>query len=143
MFLGTYEPKLDEKGRLILPAKYREQLAGGIVITRGQDRCLYVFPASEFERMYQDLRQAPLSDKQSRDFVRVMLSGASDEIPDRQGRITIPAPLRKYASLDRDLTVVGVGARVEVWDTKSWNEYLKTSEETFATTSQEVLPGLF
>ena len=96
MFLGTYEPKMDDKGRLILPAKFREQLASGLVITRGQDRCLYVFPAREFEEMYQELRRAPLSSRQGRDYVRVMLSGASDEIPDKQGRIVIPPQLRGH-----------------------------------------------
>ena len=102
MFLGTHAPRLDDKGRLILPAKFREQLADGLVITRGQERCLYVFPTAEFERIADQLRQAPVTSKQARDYLRVFLSGASDEMPDKQGRITIPPALRTYAGLTRD-----------------------------------------
>ena len=87
MFLGTHAPRLDEKGRLILPARFREELAGGVILTRGQERCLYVFTTAEFERMYAQLREAPLAQRQARDYVRVMLSGADPQIPDRQGRI--------------------------------------------------------
>jgi len=90
VFLGTYEPRLDEKGRLILPAKYRDELAAGLVLTRGQERCLYVFPMAEFERIAQQLRSAPVNSKQSRDYLRLFLSGATDEVPDKQGRVTIP-----------------------------------------------------
>ena len=112
-------PRLDQKGRLILPAKFRDELAGGVVLTRGQEHCLYAFTASEFERMYAQLREAPLAQKQARDYVRVMLSGADSQIPDKQGRITLPAPLRAYAGLTRDLAVIGAGARVEIWDAEA------------------------
>ena len=119
MFLGTHAPRLDDKGRLILPARFREELAGGVILTRGQERCLYVFTTAEFERMYAQLREAPLAQRQARDYVRVMLSGADPQIPDRQGRITLPAPLRAYAGLDRDLAVIGAGTRVEIWDARA------------------------
>ncbi len=89
MFLGTYTPRMDEKGRLILPAKYREELADGLVLTRGQERCIYVFSAEEFQNVHQQMRQAPLTSRQARDYIRVFLSGASDETPDKQGRVTI------------------------------------------------------
>ncbi|KAE8763312.1 division/cell wall cluster transcriptional repressor MraZ [Georgenia thermotolerans] len=143
MFLGTYEPRLDDKGRLILPAKFREQLAPGLVLTRGQERCLYAFPAAEFENMHDRLRQAPVTSKQARDYLRVFLSGASDEVPDKQGRVTIPANLRQYAGLDRDLAVIGAGARIEIWDAIAWQTYLAEQEEAFAETAEEVVPGLF
>ncbi|GAA1624057.1 division/cell wall cluster transcriptional repressor MraZ [Georgenia ruanii] len=143
MFLGTYEPRLDDKGRLILPAKFREQLAPGIVLTRGQERCLYAFPVAEFENMHDRLRQAPVTSKQARDYLRVFLSGASDEVPDKQGRITIPTNLRQYAGLDRDLAVIGAGARIEIWDAIAWQTYLAEQEEAFAETAEEVVPGLF
>jgi len=87
MFLGTHEPRLDEKGRLILPAKFREDLSSGLVITKGQERCLYVFPAAEFATITETLRQAPVTAKSARDYQRVMFAGAHDEIPDRQGRV--------------------------------------------------------
>ncbi|MFD1504123.1 division/cell wall cluster transcriptional repressor MraZ [Georgenia yuyongxinii] len=143
MFLGTYEPRLDDKGRLILPAKFRDQLAPGVVLTRGQERCLYAFPISEFESMHETLRQAPIASKQARDYLRVFLSGATDEAPDKQGRITIPANLRTYAGLTRDLAVIGAGARIEIWDAGAWETYLAEQEEAFAETAEEVVPGLF
>ncbi|GAA4982912.1 division/cell wall cluster transcriptional repressor MraZ [Kineococcus glutinatus] len=142
MFLGTHTPRLDDKGRLILPAKYRDQLSDGLVITRGQERCLYVFPTAEFERMHDQLRQAPLTRKEARDYLRVFLSGASDEVPDRQGRITIPPLLRSYAGLDRDVAVIGAGSRVEVWDLPTWETYLAAAEQPFADRDEEVLPGI-
>ena len=143
VFLGTHFPRLDDKGRLILPAKFREQLAAGLVVTRGQERCLYVFPAAEFERIHEQLRQAPVTSKQARDYLRVLLSGASDEVPDKQGRVTVPPALRSYAGLDRDCAVIGAGSRVEIWDASSWETYLAEQESAFSETAQEVVPGLF
>lgn len=143
MLLGTYAPKLDEKGRVILPAKFRDELSDGIVVTRGQDRCLYVFAASEFEVLNDKIRQAPLTSKEARDFMRVFLSGASAETPDKQNRITLPVPLRDYAGLGRDLTVIGAGHRAEIWDTTAWETYLAEQETAFANISEEVIPGLF
>ncbi|MDN5715861.1 MAG: division/cell wall cluster transcriptional repressor MraZ [Janibacter sp.] len=142
MFLGTHTPKLDDKGRLFLPAKFRDKLAGGLVMTRGQERCLYVFPMDEFVKVTQKFQGAPTSSKAARDYMRVFLSGASDEIPDKQGRVTVPAALRQYAGLDRDCTVIGTGSRVEVWDTAAWNDYLASTEQAFADQSEEVIPGL-
>lgn len=143
MLLGTYTPKLDDKGRVILPAKFREDLAGGIVVTRGQERCLYVFSTAEFERTHDRIREAPLSNKQARDFLRMFLSGASAETPDGQNRITIPPPLRAYAGLEKDLVVTGVGARAEIWNATAWNEYMTAQESTYAELEEEVIPGLF
>ena len=99
MLLGTHTPKLDDKGRVILPAKFRDDLGAGVVITRGQDRCLYVFSTEEFERVHERIREAPLSNKQARDFLRMFLSGASAEKPDGQNRITVPPALRAYAAM--------------------------------------------
>jgi MraZ protein len=143
VLLGTHSPRLDEKGRLILPAKYRDELADGLVLTRGQERCLYVFSQKEFERIHEQMREAPISSRQSRDYLRVFLSGASDEVPDKQGRVTIPQNLRKYAGLDRDLAVIGVGTRAEIWDAQAWEDYLAEKEGSFSDTDEEALPGLF
>ena len=143
MFLGTHEPKLDTKGRIILPARFREDLADGLVITKGQERCLYIFPANEFSVITEKLRQAPVTEKSARDYLRVMFAGAHDEVPDKQGRVTIPTGLREYASLEKDCVVIGANTRVEIWDSTSWNKYLKDREKTFADVSKEVLPGLF
>lgn len=143
MFLGTYAPKLDDKGRIILPAKFWEELSSGVVVTRGQERCLYVFSQREFESIHEKIRQAPVSNKQARDFNRMFLSGANQETPDKQRRVTIPATLREWAGLDRDLTVIGAGNRAEIWDTKAWDEYYATTENDFANTAEEVIPGIF
>ncbi|GAA0324158.1 division/cell wall cluster transcriptional repressor MraZ [Kineococcus aurantiacus] len=142
MFLGTHTPRLDDKGRLILPARFRDQLLDGLVITRGQDRCLYVFPMQEFQRMHEELRRAPLTNKEARDYQRVFLSGASSEVPDKQGRVTVPPLLRQYAGLDRDVAVIGAGSRVELWDLPTWETYLQDAETSFAERSEEVLPGI-
>jgi MraZ protein len=143
MFLGTYAPKLDEKGRIILPAKFRDELEGGVVLTRGQDRCIYVFSTREFEELHERMRQAPVTSKQARDYMRVFLSGAHAETPDKQHRVTIPAALRTYAGLGRDLAVIGAGSRAEIWDAEAWDEYLTANESAFADTAEEVIPGLF
>ena len=141
MFLGTYTPRLDEKGRLILPAKFRSQLAPGLVMTRGQERCLFLLPLDEFRRMHDQIRQAPVTSKQARDYLRVFLSGASDELPDKQGRISIPPALRTYAGLDRDVAVIGAGTRVEIWDLAAWEAYLAEQESGYADTAEEVFPN--
>lgn len=142
MFLGTYTPRLDDKGRLILPAKFRDRLAGGLVVTRGQERCLYIFPMDEFVRLAEAARTAPMTNKSVRDFQRVLLSGASDEIPDKQGRVVVPSTLRTYAGLARDCTVIGAGSRVELWDTTAWDTYLGSTEQAFSDQAEEVFPGL-
>jgi MraZ protein len=143
MLLGTHNPKLDDKGRVILPAKFRDDLGAGVVITRGQERCLYVFSTTEFERVHERIREAPLNNKQARDFLRMFLSAASAEKPDSQNRITIPPALRSYAALERDLVVTGVGAHAEIWNADAWNAYAESNEETYAEMEQEVIPGLF
>lgn len=143
MFLGTFTPKLDDQGRLILPSKFRDDLAEGLVITRGQERCLYVFSESEFAQMHDRIREAPITSKQGRDYLRVFLSGAHAETPDKQGRVTVPAALRQYASLDRDLAVIGAGSRAEIWDAEAWQRYLAEQESAFADIEEEVIPGMF
>jgi MraZ protein len=142
VFLGTYAPRLDEKGRIILPAKFADDLADGVVMTRGQERCIYVFSASEFAAMHDRIRQAPVTSRDARNYLRVFLSGAHDETPDKQRRVTIPPALRAYAGLERDLAVLGVGDRVEIWDATAWERYLAEHEDAFADTAGEVVPGI-
>ena len=143
MFLGTHNPRLDDKGRVILPAKFREGLAEGVVITKGQERCLYVFPETEFTRIAEALQQAPMSSKTARAYSRVFFASAHDETPDKQGRVTVPPALRDYAGLSRDCAVIGANTRVEIWDSTAWTDYLAASEEQFSSMSEEVLPGIF
>jgi MraZ protein len=142
MFLGTHAPKLDEKGRLFLPAKYRDELSGGVVITKGQERCLYVFPIEEFTRITEALRAAPVTAKGVRDKTRILFASASDEVPDKQGRITVPPGLRAYAGLVRDCAVIGANTRLEIWDAGAWEAYLAAQEDSYSDAEEEVLPGI-
>jgi MraZ protein len=142
MFLGTHTPRLDDKGRLALPAKFRSDLEEGLVITKGQERCLFVFPLTEFNRVTELLRTAPVTDRRVRDYSRVFFASASHEIPDGQGRITVPQQLRQYAGLTKDCAVIGANTRVEVWDAESWQSYLDSTEQAFVDAQEEVLPGL-
>ncbi|HAN71386.1 MAG TPA: cell division/cell wall cluster transcriptional repressor MraZ [Actinobacteria bacterium] len=141
-FLGTHTPKLDDKGRLVLPAKFREGFAGGLVLTKGQDRAIVVWPAAEFAAYAETLNEASRSNPKVQAYQRVLFSGASDEIPDRQGRITVPPALREYAGLDRDVVVVGKNTTAEIWDADAWAAYLAAQEEAFSDLSEEVLPGI-
>ena len=143
MFLGTHTPKLDEKGRLILPARFREALEGGLVVTRTQERALAIYPKDTFEALMAPVSAAPSTLKQVRDYQRMLTAGASFEVPDRQGRITIPPILRAYAGLERDVVVIGAMNRAEIWDAEAWNTYLTAQEAAFSETDEEVIPGLF
>lgn len=138
VFLGTFTPRLDDKGRLILPAKFRGRLASGLVATRGLDRCVFLFPVEEFMQVHDRLRRAPLENKKARDYMRNFLGHAQDDVPDKQGRILLSAPLREYAGLTRDVAVVGMGSRVEVWDAQKWESYLAEGEDEYAETAAEV-----
>ncbi|MEO7744966.1 MAG: division/cell wall cluster transcriptional repressor MraZ [Actinomycetota bacterium] len=142
MFLGTHSPRLDEKGRLFLPAKFRAELAAGLVITRGQDRCLFVYPMAEFARLAEAARAAPTTMGEARKHVRMLSSSASDEVPDRQGRITVPQQLREYAGLHRDCAVIGALSRVEIWDAARWAQYVEANEQDYSDQDEEVVPGL-
>ncbi|MGC3993878.1 MAG: division/cell wall cluster transcriptional repressor MraZ [Propionicimonas sp.] len=132
MFLGTYTPKLDEKGRFFLPAKFREQLAGGLVITRAQERCLAVWPTEAFMAEVAKSASGPTTVRGVRDYQRMVASGASDELPDSQGRVTVPPPLRAYAGLGKEIVVIGAFNRLEVWDATTWADYQAAQEEAFA-----------
>ena len=142
MFLGTHSPRLDEKGRIILPARFADDLADGVVMTRGQERCLYVFATAEFERIAARIREVPAANRDARNSLRVFLAGAHDEVPDKQRRVTIPPVLRTYAGLERDLAVLGVGDRIEIWDAAAWERHLADTEDEFASTDGEVVPGV-
>jgi len=143
MFLGTHSPKLDAKGRIILPAKFREGLVDGLVLTKGQDRCLVVWPRAEFDTYSAGLRASAQANAAVRAMTRVFFSSAFDESLDSQGRLTVPPVLREFASLDRELTVVGADTRIEIWSTSVWDDYLSEHEADFVDLDQEgglVLP---
>jgi MraZ protein len=143
VFVGTYLLRLDEKGRLAVPAKYREALAGGVVVTAGQEHCLYLFDPEAFVRWTQALRDAPLSSGEARMASRMIGAQAHDDVPDKQGRITLPAPLRQYAGLGRDVAVIGSISRLEVWDVERWQAYHQQHEQEFAEMNKEVMSSVF
>jgi MraZ protein len=142
VFVGTYTPRLDAKGRLFLPAKFREQLEEGLMVTRGQERCLTVFSLPDFEALTTRLEGASQTNKSVRGYTRMLTSGAFQEVPDKQGRINIAPLLRAYASLDRDVVVIGSMNRVEIWDPTNWQTYLDEQEQQFADLSEEIFPGI-
>ncbi|MCL5011952.1 MAG: division/cell wall cluster transcriptional repressor MraZ [Patescibacteria group bacterium] len=128
MFLGEFKHSIDPKGRMAIPAKFRSQLDGGAVITRGLDHCLFVFPQKEWESLAQKLITLPLAQSGSRAFVRLMLSGAGDVEFDAQGRILIPEHLRTYARLEKNAVVTGLYNRIEVWNESEWKSYKTRTE---------------
>jgi MraZ protein len=142
LLLGTYTPKLDDKNRLLLPAKFRDRFAPGLVMTRGQNRCVYLVPLDEFAKFYEKLKGALATDRKGQDYLRVMLSGANDDVPDKQGRLSIPLHLREYAGLDRDVAVIGAGNIVEVWDRQAWDAYLAANESAYAEAGANTFPDL-
>ncbi len=128
MFIGEYTHNLDNKGRIAIPAKFRDKLSGGVIITRGLDQCLFVYSKNEWEILAQKLTKLPLSQANSRAFVRLMLAGAMDSILDSQGRILVPDYLRSYARLKKQVIVAGLYNRIEIWDVDIWKEYKAKTE---------------
>ncbi|MDN4173025.1 division/cell wall cluster transcriptional repressor MraZ [Nocardioides sp. SOB77] len=131
-FMGTYTPRLDEKGRLFLPAKFRDRLAEGLVVTQGQENCLVVWPSDVFMQEAQRARATPMTNKSAREYARVLFAGADEGSLDKQGRISIPATLRDYASLEKDVVVIGVMDRIEIWDPARWEAFSSEAQRKFA-----------
>lgn len=123
MLIGEYEHSLDPKGRLIMPAKLREDLGEKFVITKGLDGCLFGFSQKEWNNFEEKLKTLPLTNKNARDFVRFFLSGAMESEIDKQGRFLIPANLRQYANMEKETVVIGIGTRIEIWDREKWKQY--------------------
>ncbi|MGI9647408.1 MAG: division/cell wall cluster transcriptional repressor MraZ [Acidimicrobiia bacterium] len=132
MFLGEHQHTIDPKGRVVLPSRFRAELAKGCFITKGLDRCLFVFTPEQWEIEAQRFRSLPRTDRQLRNYARVFFAGAIDQKLDKQGRIQIPAGLRDYAGLDKELTVVGVAERIEIWDAGIWTEVTADADSKYA-----------
>jgi MraZ protein len=129
MFLGEYQHNLDLKGRMALPAKFRSELKKGAIITRGIDECLFVFGKNEWQKLADKLVALPLTQSNSRAFVRLMMAGAAEAPIDSQGRVLIPDYLKKYARLNREAIVIGLYSRVEIWDKRVWEKYKYRTEK--------------
>jgi MraZ protein len=139
VFLGTYTPKLDDKGRLTLPAKFRDALAGGLMVTKSQDHSLAVYPRAEFEQLARRASKTSRSNPEARAFLRNLAAGTDEQHPDAQGRITLSADHRRYASLSKDCVVIGAVDFLEIWDAQAWQDYQQTHEENFSAASDEAL----
>lgn len=130
MFIGEYHHTLDDKGRLAVPVKFRAELAQGTVITRGLDKTLFLYTANEWAKLADRLVALPFSQANARAFARLMLAGATEAVPDKQGRVMIPEHLRTYASLKKAVVVAGLYNRVEIWDAAAWDAYRQKTEDT-------------
>ena len=123
MLIGEYEHSLDVKGRLIMPAKLREDIGDNFILTKGLDGCLFGFSKKEWEQFEEELKSLPLTNKNARDFVRFFLSGAVNSEIDKQGRFLIASNLREYASMEKEVVIIGVGTRIEFWSKDKWLNY--------------------
>lgn len=128
--MGEYQHSMDSKGRVIIPAKFRDELGEQFVATRGLDNCLFVYPMQEWSILEEKLSSLPITSKNARTFVRFFFSGATECELDKQGRISIPVNLRNYADLEKQLIIIGLSNRIEVWAKENWDQYLDKAEES-------------
>lgn len=131
MFMGEYHHTIDQKGRMIVPAKFRELLGDSFVLTRGLDQCLFGYTHEEWTTLENKLKNLPFTKKDARAFTRFFFSGASECEVDKQGRVNIAVPLREYAKLEKDCVIIGVSNRFEIWSKSNWENYFAMSEESF------------
>ncbi len=123
MFIGEYQHSLDNKGRVIIPSKLREDLGESFIITKGLDNCLFVYPKSEWKILEEKLKTLPMTNRDARAFVRFFFAGATECTFDKQGRVLIPANLREHSKLEKDAVIIGVSTRIEIWSKKEWDAY--------------------
>lgn len=131
MLLGEYHHNIDEKGRLIIPSKIREEIGEEFILTRGLDNCLFVYPKDEWNRIIAKYKELP-NTKDARNFMRFFLSGATECNFDKQGRIHISIPLMKYADLEKECIIIGVNDRLEIWSQGRWEKFMETNENEFS-----------
>ncbi|HEU4962541.1 MAG TPA: division/cell wall cluster transcriptional repressor MraZ [Bacilli bacterium] len=139
MFMGEFSHSIDDKGRLIIPAKFRDELGASFVITRGLDHCLFVYPRSEWETIEAKLKTLPFTRADARAFSRFFFSGATECDLDKQGRVNIPPTLRDYAKMNRECVVIGVSDRVEIWAKEEWDAYCLNSADSFAEIAEKLV----
>lgn len=142
MLMGEYHHNIDEKNRLIIPSKFRNELGDKFVITRGLENCLFVYSLVEWENIVNKLRTLPFTKKDSRNFTRFFLSGATECTLDKSGRVSITSPLVKYAGLTNTCVIIGANDRLEIWDEGAWNNFFDTNEENFADIAENLFEGV-
>jgi MraZ protein len=138
MLVGTYEHKFDNKGRIVLPSKFRDELGDNSVATVGIDQCVSVYPSDKWKTLLDRFQQMSFSKGKTRDFLRVLLATAHEIQFDGSGRVLIPANLRQHAKLEQDVSVIGVGDHIELWDTVSWESYLESVKRDLPDIAEEV-----
>lgn len=139
MFMGEYQHSIDTKGRMIIPAKFREGLGEQFVLTRGLDQCLFGYPMAEWKVIEEKLKALPLTKKDARAFTRFFFSGAVECELDKQGRINIPSSLLSYAKLEKECTAIGVSNRIELWSKDIWEQYVAKQEDSFAEIAENMI----
>ena len=132
MFIGEYHHSIDEKGRLIVPAKFREELGNSFIVTRGIENCLFVYPMDEWKKIVNKLESLPFTKRDAREFMRFFLSGASEAEFDKQGRINITSPLISYANLTKECVVIGTGDRLEIWSLENWSTFFNSAKDNMS-----------
>lgn len=137
--MGEYQHNIDEKGRMIIPAKFREELGPTFILTRGLDQCIFGYPLSEWQQLEQKLKSLPFTKKDARAFTRFFFSGAMECQLDKQGRVNITSTLRKYAKLEKECTIIGVSNRIEIWNKEEWSQYFDDSEESFSEIAESLI----
>lgn len=137
--MGEYQHTIDLKGRMIIPAKFREELGTRFVVTRGLDHCLFVYPQDEWKLIEEKLKSLPFTKSDARAFTRFFFSGAVEAELDKQGRVNIPSTLRQYGQLHKDCVVIGVSNRVEVWSQNVWESYFQESEQSFNEIAEKIV----
>ncbi|UII57310.1 division/cell wall cluster transcriptional repressor MraZ [Cytobacillus spongiae] len=139
MFMGEYHHNVDTKGRLIVPAKFRDSLGETFILTRGLDQCLFGYPLSEWKLLEEKLKALPLTKKDARAFTRFFFSGAAECELDKQGRINISSHLLQYGKIDKECVIVGVSNRIEIWSKQLWEDFFAESEESFAEIAENMI----
>lgn len=139
MFMGEYQHSIDEKGRMIIPSKFREELGTEFILTRGLDQCVFGYPLSEWKIIEEKLKALPFTKKDARAFTRFFFSGAAECQLDKQGRVNIASPLRDYAKLEKDCVVIGVSNRIEIWSKSVWEKYFSKSEDSFGEIAESLM----
>ena len=142
MFIGEYHHSIDDKGRLIIPSKFREELGNNFIITRGIENCLFVYSLDSWNEIVRKIESLPFTKKDARTFARFFLSGASEAEFDKQGRINITSPLISYAKITKECIVIGTGDRLEIWSEESWNDFFASAKDSMSDIAENLFESV-
>ncbi len=142
MFMGEYHHTIDDKGRLIIPSKFREQLGEKFIVTRGIENCLFAYSEKDFQKIVDKLETLPFTKKDAREFMRFFLSGASEAEFDKQGRIHITSPLISYADIKKECVIIGSGDRLEIWSLDNWNNFFDSAKDNMSDIAENLFDGV-